>query len=61
MDIMVTTHILLKLEMFQKKLNVTKESLYIGIEKMQVNNRVGDIDNAIQNYVNQHGYGMLKN
>ena len=27
---------------------------------MQVNNRVGDIGNAIQNYVNQYGYGIVK-
>ena len=39
-------------EKIEKLLNVTKDSLYIGIEKMQVNNRVGDIGSAIQNYIN---------
>ena len=41
-------------------MNVTKDSLYIGIEKMQVNNRVGDIGSAIQNYINQYGYGIVR-
>ena len=47
-------------EKIEKLLNITKESLYVGIEKMQINNRVGDIGNAIQNYINQHGYGIVK-
>ena len=47
-------------EKIEKLLNVTKDSLYIGIEKMQVNNRVGDIGSAIQNYVNQYGYGIVR-
>ena len=47
-------------EKIEKLLNVTKDSLYIGVEKMQVNNRVGDIGSAIQNYVNQYGYGIVR-
>ena len=47
-------------EKIEKLLNVTKDSLYIGIEKMQVNNKVGDIGSAIQNYVNQYGYGIVR-
>ena len=27
---------------------------------MQVNNKVGDIGSAIQNYVNQYGYGIVR-
>ena len=27
---------------------------------MQVNNRVGDIGSAIQNYVSQYGYGIVR-
>ena len=47
-------------EKIEKLLNVTKDSLYIGIEKMQVNNRVGDIGSAIQNYINQYGYVIVR-
>ena len=47
-------------EKIEKLLNVTKDSLYIGIEKMQVNNKVGDIGSAIQNYVSQYGYGIVR-
>ena len=40
---------------------VTKESLYKGIEKAIVGNRVGDISYAIQEYTEkQHGYGVVR-
>jgi methionyl aminopeptidase len=39
---------------------VTKESLYKGIEKAIVNNRVGDIGFAIQEYTERHGYGVVR-
>lgn len=40
---------------------VTKESLYLGIEKAIVNNRVGDISFAIQEYVERkHHYGVVR-
>jgi methionyl aminopeptidase len=39
---------------------VTKESLYKGIEKAIVNNRVGDIGFAIQSYTEKHGYGVVR-
>ena len=40
---------------------VTKESLYKGIEKAIVNNRVGDISFAIQEYTEKkHGYGVVR-
>jgi methionyl aminopeptidase len=42
-------------------LKVTKESLYVGIEKATVGNRIGDISFAIHDYTNkQHGYGVVK-
>jgi methionyl aminopeptidase len=42
-------------------LKVTKESLYIGIEKARHGNRVGDIANAIQEYTEKkHGYGVVR-
>lgn len=40
---------------------VTKQSLYLGIEKAIVNNRVGDISFAIQEYVERkHTYGVVR-
>jgi methionyl aminopeptidase len=42
-------------------LKVTKESLYKGIEKAIVNNRVGDISFAIQEHTEKlHGYGVVR-
>jgi methionyl aminopeptidase len=42
-------------------LKVTKESLYKGIEKATVGNRVGDIAFAIQEYTERlHGYGIVR-
>jgi methionyl aminopeptidase len=40
---------------------VTKESLYKGIEKAVVGNRVGDISYTIQEYTEKkHGYGVVR-
>jgi methionyl aminopeptidase len=40
---------------------VTKESLYKGIEKAIINNRVGDISFAIQEHAEKkHGYGVVR-
>lgn len=44
----------------QKLLDVTKESLYIGIEQMKSGNRIGDISYAIQQYAEKHGYGVVR-
>lgn len=38
----------------------TKEALYIGIEKAVAGNRVGDIGHAIQSFVEQYGYGIVR-
>jgi methionyl aminopeptidase len=43
-----------------KLLKITKESLYKGIEKCKTTNRIGDIGYAIQNYVEKHGYGVVR-
>lgn len=44
-----------------KLLKVTKESLYKGIEKAVVGNRIGDIAHAIQEYTEKkHGYGVVR-
>lgn len=37
-------------------LRVTEEALYKGLEQVKPGNRVGDIANAIQTYVEAHGY-----
>lgn len=38
----------------------SKESLYKGIEQAISGNRIGDIGYAIQNYVEQFGYGVVR-
>ncbi len=47
-------------EKILKLLERTKESLYIGIEMAIEGNRVGDIGNAIQNYVEDFGYSVVR-
>lgn len=45
----------------KKLLRVTKESLYKGIDKAIIGNRVGDIAFAIQDYTEkQYGYGVVR-
>ncbi len=44
----------------QKLIDVTKESLYLGIEQMIVGNRIGDVSYAIQNHTEKHGYGVVR-
>lgn len=41
-------------------LDVTKESLYRGIEVSVEGNRIGDIGNAIQSYVEPLGYSVVR-
>ena len=41
-------------------LDITKSSLYKGIEQAVVGNRIGDIGFAIQNYVEEFGYGVVR-
>ncbi|MDL2315397.1 type I methionyl aminopeptidase [Bacteroidales bacterium OttesenSCG-928-C19] len=43
-----------------KLLEITKESLYLGIEKCVVGNRIGDIGHAIQSHVEKHGYSVVR-
>lgn len=47
-------------EEIRKLLQVTKESLYEGIRAFKIGNRVGDVGYAIQNYCEQHGYGIVR-
>lgn len=44
----------------KKLLQVTKESLYVGIREFKVGNRVGDVGYAIQQYTESRGYGVVK-
>ncbi|WP_114492931.1 type I methionyl aminopeptidase [Candidatus Ulvibacter alkanivorans] len=44
----------------KKLLQVTKESLYVGIREFKANNRVGDVGFAIQKYCEAHGYGVVR-
>jgi methionyl aminopeptidase len=44
----------------KKLLQVTKESLYVGIRELKENNRVGDVGFAIQKYCEDRGYGVVR-
>ncbi|UNY97345.1 type I methionyl aminopeptidase [Zhouia spongiae] len=44
----------------KKLLDVTKESLYIGIREFKAGNRVGDVGFAIQEFCEGHGYGVVR-
>ncbi len=44
----------------KKLIQVTKESLYVGIREFKINNRVGDVGFAIQQYCENHGYGVVR-
>lgn len=41
-------------------LNATKESLYLGIQSAVFGNRIGDIGNAIQKFVESKGYTVVR-
>lgn len=44
----------------QKLVDVTRESLERGIERMRAGNRLGDVSNAIQVHAEKHGYGVVR-
>jgi methionyl aminopeptidase len=44
----------------EKLIKVTEESLYMGIEKAVVSNRVGDISYAIQNHVEKNKFSVVR-
>ena len=44
----------------QKLLDVTRQSLYVGIEQFRIGNRVGDVGHAIQKFTEDHGYGVVR-
>lgn len=44
----------------QKLLDITKESLYVGIRQFRLGQRVGDVGHAIQKFTESHGYGVVR-
>jgi len=44
----------------KKLIEITKESLYFGIEKAVAGNKTGDIGNAIESFVGKSGYSPVK-
>ena len=44
----------------QELLDVTKKSMYLGIDQAKVGNRLGDIGHAIQSYVESHGFSVVQ-
>jgi methionyl aminopeptidase len=47
-------------EASNRLLEVTEESLYLGIEQAVAGNRLGDIGHAIEAFVTSQGYGMVR-
>jgi methionyl aminopeptidase len=44
----------------KRLLEVTEQSLYLGIEQAVAGNRLGDIGHAIESFVTAEGYGMVR-
>jgi methionyl aminopeptidase len=44
----------------KKLLEVTKESLYVGIRQFKKGNRVGDVGHAIQDFCESQSYGVVR-
>ena len=44
----------------EKLIRVTEESLYIGIDRAKVGNRVSDISNSIQRHVELNGFSVVR-
>lgn len=44
----------------KKLMDVTEKSLYIGIEQAKAGNRVHDISNAVQEYVESFGFSVVR-
>ncbi len=48
-------------EQVKRLMETTRQSLYKAIEKCQVGNRLGDVCNAVQSYVEPLGYSVVRN
>lgn len=44
----------------KKLLQVTKESLFLGVEKAVEGNRVGDVGAAVQNHAEKYGFSVVR-
>ena len=44
----------------EKLIKVAKDAFFAGVDKAIPNNRVGDISNAIQTYVEKNGFSLLR-
>ncbi len=44
----------------QRLLKVTKEALYIGLDKCKAGNRIGDIGAAVQQHCEKNGYSVVR-
>lgn len=44
----------------EKLLRVTREALDIGVKQAQVGNRIGDISNAVQTFVEANGFSVVR-
>jgi len=47
-------------EQAEKLLKVTKECLYLGIDKALIGNRLGDISHTIQSHAESHGFSVVR-
>jgi methionyl aminopeptidase len=47
-------------EEIKKLLDITKESLYLGIAQAVTGNRTGDIGHAVQSFVEKEGYSVVR-
>lgn len=47
-------------EQAEKLLKVTKECLYLGIDKAYIGNRLGDISHAIQSHAESRGFSVVR-
>lgn len=44
----------------QKLIHVTEKALYVGIDQAKLNNKIGDIGYAIENFVQPSGFGIIR-
>jgi methionyl aminopeptidase len=44
----------------QRLIEITEQALYIGIKQMRVNNRVGDVSAAIQEFIESSGFNVTR-
>lgn len=47
-------------EEIKKLVDVTEKSLLLGIEQARPGNRIGDIGHAVQDFVENHGYSVVR-